>query len=145
MLKDISLKDIKDFQKRYNENVENKEIESKILKLGLREACLDNKKEYEFNIEVPKIKMYNQHESHQCNIYASLRMIKDILRKTSELDVDSLDISANYIAFFDKLEKVNSLYDELIENNNISIEFINSKVERYIGSYGTFYFCKKNY
>ena len=145
MEKDITLEDIKYFQCRYNENPNNKEIEEKIVNLGLREACSTNKENYEFkfNIEVPRVRIYNQFDSNQCNIYSSLRMIKDILRQSSDLAVDFLDISANYIAFFDKLEKVNAFYDELIECKNLSIGFINNKIDKYIGSYGTFYFCKK--
>lgn len=145
MRKDITLDDIKQFQRRYNENPKNREIEERIVNLGLREACSSNNENYEFkfNIEVPRVRIYNEFNSNQCNIYSSLRMIKDILRQSSDLAVDFLDISANYIAFFDKIEKVNTFYDELIECKNLSIGFINSKIDKYIGSYGTFYFCKK--
>lgn len=145
MERNITLDDIKKFQVRYNENKSNKEIESRIINFGLRQACATNKEKYEFkfNIEVPRVRIYNQFNSNQCNIYSSLRMIKDILRHESDLAVDFLDISANYIAFFDKLEKVNSFYDELIECKTLSIGFINNKIDKYIGSYGTFYFCKK--
>lgn len=99
--------------------------------------------EFKFNIEVPRVRIYNQFDSNQCNIYSSLRMIKDILRQNSNLAVDFLDISANYIAFYDKLEKVNTFYEELINCKSLSIGFINSNINKYIGSYGTFYFCKK--
>lgn len=145
MEKEITLDDIKNFQSRYNSDERNKQIESKIVELGLREACLTNKDNYEFkfNIEVPRVRIYNQFDSNQCNIYASLRMIKDILRQNSNLAIDFLDISANYIAFYDKLEKVNTYYEELINCKNISIGFINGNINKYIGSYGTFYFCKK--
>lgn len=145
MKKEITLEDIKYFQNRYNENPSNKQIETNIVNLGLREACSTNKENYEFkfNIEVPRVRIYNQFDSNQCNIYSSLRMIKDILRKTSDLAIDFLDISANYIAFYDKLEKVNSFYDDLINCKTLSIGFINNKIDKYIGSYGTFYFCKK--
>ncbi len=145
MKNEITLEDIKYYQELYNKNENNKQIENEIVTLGLREACLTNKENYEFkfNIEVPRVKTYNQFDSNQCNIYSSLRMIKDILRQTSDLATDFLDISANYIAFYDKLEKVNTYYDELINCKNISMGFINTKINKYIGSYGTFYFCKK--
>lgn len=145
MEKEITLDDIKSFQDRYNSDDRNKQIENEIVTLGLRKACLTNKDNYEFkfNIEVPRVKIYNQFDSNQCNIYASLRMIKDILRQNSNLAVDFLDISANYIEFYDKLEKVNTYYEELINCKSLSIGFINSNINKYIGSYGTFYFCKK--
>lgn len=145
MEKEITLNDIKKFQERYNSNDINKQIESKIVELGLRGACSTSKDNYEFkfNIEVPRVRTYSQFDSNQCNIYSSLRMIKDILRQNSNLAIDFLDISANYIAFYDKLEKVNTFYEELINCKSLSIGFINSNINKYIGSYGTFYFCKK--
>ena len=145
MNNEITLEDIKYYQQLYNKDENNKQIENDILSLGIREACSTNKENYEFkfNIEVPRVRIYYQFDSNQCNIYSSLRMIKDILRQNSDLAIDFLDISASYIAFYDKLEKVNTYYDELINCKNISMGFINTKIDKYIGSYGTFYFCKK--
>lgn len=143
MNKDITLEDIKSFEKKYN-NKQNKNVEDKIKKYGLKYACLNNKDyKFEFNLELPDVKIYNQFDSHECNIYAFLRVVKDILRKNTNLDVDNLDISANYISFYDKLEKINTLYNEIIDNNITNLNTIVEKTNSYIGSYGTFNSCRE--
>lgn len=144
MDKDITMNDIVSFKEQYTGNKKNVEIENKIRKLGIMKSSMDINKKYsfKFNIEVPEMKIYNQLDSHQCNIYAFLRVVKDIMRKTTDLDVKKLDLSANYINFFDRLEKANVLYNVLINCEDLSLEKINQDVNRYIGSFGTFYFCK---
>lgn len=145
MEKEILLEDICEFQKQYVEDINNLNIEKKIRKLGLMKASMDKKPKlkFKFNIEVPETKIYNQLNSHQCNIYAFLRVVKDIMRKNTNLNVDKIDLSSNYISFFDKLEKANTLYNDLLSSSDLSLEKINSKVNRYIGSFGTFHFCRE--
>lgn len=142
-MQELKMEDIFYFQEKYSENKENKNIENKIKTLGLKKASIQNSKKYEFkfNIEVPEVKIYNQQDSVQCNIYAFLRVVKDILRKNSDLKVENMDFSSTYIGFYDKLEKANVLYNTLIECPDLSIDTINTQVNRYIGNYGTFHFC----
>lgn len=147
MEKELKLEDIQYFSDRYKKNPKNLEIENKIKEVGILKSSIDEEKKeefrFEFNIETPEVKIYNQLGSHQCNTYAFLRVVKDILRNHSKLDVNSLDFSSNYINFFDKFEKANALYNQLIQLNSISLEEINQKVNQYIGSFGTFHFCKE--
>ena len=147
MKKEVRLEDIEYFINQYENNPKNLEIENKIRKHGILKSSIDSQKmgefQFQFNIETPEVKIYNQLGSHQCNIYAFFRVVKDILRESSELDVNSLDFSVNYINFYDKFEKVNALYNELISIDSLSLEIMNQKVNFYIGSYGTFHFCKE--
>lgn len=147
MKSEIALEDIDYFQKKYRENMENISIEKRIKELGIKRGSIRNQGsdilKFEFNIEVPDVKIYNQYNSYQCNIYAFLRVVKDILRKNTDLNVSELDLSSNYIHFFDQLEKSNSLYNDLIDCECLSLEKINAKVNQYIGSFGTFHFCRE--
>lgn len=142
MNKEIDLKDIMDFTKEYVSDNKNLEITNKIRNLGFMTSCLDNSKcdslEFKFNIEVPEANIYNQRGSQQCNIYAFLRVVKDIMRKRG---LEDINLSANYIAFFDKLEKINTLYNDLLNEDNLTIDKIRDKTNRYVGNYGTFHFC----
>lgn len=144
MNKNITLDDLKLFEEKYNKGF-NQKIENKIKRVGLREAYLNKKNEYsfKFNIEVPDVKIYNQFSSHQCNIYAFLRVAKDLIRNNTNIDVNNLNLSANYINFFDRLEKINMLYNELIMCKNMNIEIINNCVNNHIVSCGTFHSCKE--
>lgn len=144
MNKEISLKDIEEFAKEFENNNSNLEDRNKIKDLGIMTASKDTNKcsrlEFKFNVEVLEAKIYNQKESQQCNIYAFLRVVKDIMRKRG---LEDIDLSASYIAFFDKLEKINTLYNELIGDDNLTIDKIRDKTNRYVANYGTFHFCFK--
>lgn len=119
MKQEIELKDLELFRSKYEENKNNSKIEQSIKNNGLRKTCLNrdltSKYQYDFNIEIPKVKIYDQKKSYQCNIYAFLRVIKSMMQKENPtLDIDTLDLSTNYLDFYDKLEKINSCYNDLM-------------------------------
>lgn len=148
MKQEIEMKDLEQFRNKYKENNNNSKIEQSIKNIGLRKTCLNkdlaSKYQYDFNIEIPKVKIYDQKKSYQCNIYAFLRVIKSIMQKENPtLEIDTLDLSANYLDFYDKLEKVNSCYNDLMSQDTITLEDINNKVNRYVGIYGTFHYCRE--
>lgn len=146
MNKEIKLGDIAKYHEEYLENKDNVNIEKNIKEHGIEKACfnseLEEKQKYRFNIQIPEIKIYDQKDGYECNIYAFLRMIKSIMKKEGT-NIRGLDLSATYIDFYDKLEKVNTFYNELLKENNITLKMINEKANKYIGVFGTFNFCKK--
>lgn len=147
MNKEIKLGDILKYQKEYLNDENNINLENNIYENGLENACLDKElvknTSYKFNIQIPEMKMYDQKQSYECNIYAFLRMIKSIMKKDNSINTKGLDLSATYIDFYDKLEKVNMFYNELLKENDISLEMINEKANKYIVIAGTFNSCKK--
>lgn len=148
MKQEIEMKDLEQFRSKYQENKNNSKIEQSIKEYGLRKTCLNkdlaSKYQYDFNIEIPKVKIYDQKKSYQCNIYAFLRVVKSIMQKENPtLDINTLDLSANYLDFYDKLEKINTCYNELFSQDIITLEEINNKVNRYVGIYGTFHYCRE--
>lgn len=68
----------------------------------------------DFDIELDKYKVYNQGNSLTCWIYAAFNTIKRDIAKSLNLDEDKLDFSVNYISFYDRIEKLNKIYDEII-------------------------------
>lgn len=141
---EISEKDLKKFTQKYYGNPANTLAEEQIRKLGILKANQrDQKYRFRFNVKVPDVKIYNQYDSQQCNIYAFLRVVKDIMRQNPQLKAANLDLSANYINFYDKFEKINTLYNELIRDSRLTPEKIREKVDFYIGSFGTFHFCRE--
>ncbi len=148
MKKEIAVEDIVKFRNKYLENKNNSKIEQSIKEYGLRKTCLNkdlaSEYKYDFNIEIPKVKIYDQKKSSQCNIYAFLRVIKSIMQKENPtIDIDTLDLSANYLDFYDKLEKINTCYNDLLSLKEVTLEDINNKVNRYVGIYGTFHYCRE--
>ena len=73
MKEEISLEQIKEFKKLYNQDKTNKIIEDAITKNGLENACINRDVIIEnqpiFNIELPESKRYDQQDSFRCWIY----------------------------------------------------------------------------
>lgn len=147
MNKEIKLGDIKRYKDEYKRICKNKDLEEKIKDNGLKQACfnkdIEKNSKFKFNIQIPDVKTYDQKNSKECSIYAFLRVIKSIMKKDKSVNVRGLDLSATYIDFYDKLEKVNTFYNSLFKENNVTLDMINENADKYIGSFGTFNFCKK--
>lgn len=133
---DITLEDIKDFSKKYNNNSVNKIIENAITNNGLENTMLNREIIIEnqpvFNIELPESTRYDQKASYKCWIYAGFNMIKYNMAENLNIDVKNLKLSSNYISFFDRLEKANALYNQIAELDNVSLDYLE---ERHILDY----------
>lgn len=127
----ISLEQINKFRKIYNLDKTNKMIENTITKNGLENACINRDVIIEnqpvFNIELPESKRYNQQDSWKCWIYAGLNLIKHNIAKNLNMNVMDLELSNNYIAFFDKLEKSNNTYENIINTKDTSFDYIHKE------------------
>ena len=127
----IKLEDIKEFSKKYNANVQNKEIENKIKENGLIKACLNKKiieeNQGNFNIELSETKRYNQKESLRCWAFSGFNMIKRNMAENLNMDIMNFELSDNYIIFFHRLEKANFAYEKVITSKTTDITKIFKK------------------
>lgn len=124
----ISLEQIKKFRDIYSSNKTNKIIENAITKNGLENACINRDVIIEnqpiFNIELPESKRYDQQDSWKCWIYGGLNLIKYSIAKNLNINVIDLELSNNHIAFFDKLEKSNNAYENIINLENVEFDYL---------------------
>ena len=124
----ISLEQIDEFKKIYNSEKTNKIIENAITKNGFENACINRDIIIEnqpiFNIELPESKRYDQKDSWRCWIFGGLNLIKHNISKNLNMNVIDLELSNNHIAFYDKLEKSNNTYENIIDANNVDFEYI---------------------
>lgn len=122
---------INKFSKKYNSNPINKIMENAITKNGLENACIDNDIIIEnqpiFNIELPNTKRYDQKDNHKCWIYAGLNVIQYNMAENLNIDLEKFALSNNYIAFFDKLEKSNNQYENIINSDNLDWKYLNKE------------------
>lgn len=120
-MKEITAKQIEKFHVNYQKERQNKQQEKEIIEKGLEEACLNQKIVEEnkpiFNLELPESKRYDQKENHRCWIYAGLNVIKYNVAKNLNIDLKEFSLSNPYLAFFDKLEKSNTVYERIIHSN----------------------------
>ncbi len=120
---------IKRFSEEYNKDYINKIMENSITENGIENSCIDRKIIEEnqpiFNIELPDSKRYDQKDNFRCWIYSGLNFIQYDMAKNLNIDLKKFSLSNNYIAFFDKLEKSNNTYENIINIENTDWEYIN--------------------
>ena len=107
-MKNISKEKLKKFEKDFN-SVENKVITNSVTKNGFFYSC-ENYEEirntrYEFSVDLKQGDITNQKRSGRCWIFASTNFIRYFLIK--KLNIKNIELSQNYVAFYDKLEKCN--------------------------------------
>lgn len=150
----IKLEDIKEFSKKYNQDIGNKEIENKIKEEGLIKACLNKEiieeNEPNFNIELSETKRYNQKDSLRCWAFSGFNMIKRNIAENLNIDIINFELSDNYIIFFHRLEKANLAYEKTINSKSTDIMKIFKKVElkdvvEEVGHWQTFVNIVKKY
>ena len=142
----ISIEQIKRFKEIYNKDKTNKIIENAITKNGLENACINRDVIIEnqpvFNIELPESKRYDQESSWKCWIYGGLNVIKHNIAKNLGINVMDLELSSNYIAFYDKLEKSNNVYENIINCEKIDFDYINNEeIVSYCVTEGGYWDC----
>ena len=125
-MKSITLDNIKKYDKKYRSDSNNKIIENAIKNVGIDEFCLNAdvvSSTYNiFNIELPKSKIYDQGDSFRCWAFAGINFIKNNIASNLNVDPCEYALSINYIAFLDKLEKCNYIYNMVIENENFDLD-----------------------
>lgn len=153
-MKELGLKEIEQFSKRYNKSTKNKDIENKIKEYGIDKVCLNRKIIKEnppiFNLELEETKRYDQKESLRCWAFSGINVIKRNMADNLNMDIMQFELSDNFIAFFHRLEKANTTYEKVITGKTIDLEKIIKKgilkdpVEE-VGNWKTFISIVKKY
>ncbi len=73
-----------------------------------------------------------------------IRTIKNVVKhniaKNLNVDIMNLELSNTYISFFDKLEKSNNTYENVIEIENVDLDYIHKeKVMQYCVAEGGYW------
>ena len=66
-----------------------------------------------FSVEIPTMSATNQKSSGRCWIFAALNVLREKIAK--ELKIKDFELSQNFVAFYDRLEKVNYSLEAIIE------------------------------
>ncbi len=75
-----------------------------------------------FNIELPNTKIYYQEDSWLCWLYAGINFIENNVATNLNILPTDVNLSINYLSFFDKLEKSNAFYNIIIEKDNFDLK-----------------------
>ena len=128
-MKQIKLEDIKSFRKTYNKDKYNKIIENAITNNGVNEVALDqnilNENQMVFNIKLPKSKIRDQKASGRCWCFACLNFLKYNIANNMNIKIEDIELSANYLTFYDKFEKMNSILEEVLSLKKYDFDILN--------------------
>ena len=105
-------------RKKYEENKNNKVKERIFNNNPLIALIYDSEiKQFdEFNIEIDTHEVYNQYSTGRCWIMSGLNILRE--RVIDLLELPDFKLSANYIAFYDKLERFNYSLEMIIKHKN---------------------------
>lgn len=119
-MKEITNIFIEDVEKEYKENdiytiARHALSQSKISSI----AKVNEQTEFtrnRFSINLETLPVTNQKASGRCWIFAGCNVLREIIAK--KYDLKEFELSQNYVAFYDKLEKCNYLMESVIELKN---------------------------
>lgn len=130
-MKEIELRDIEQFSKIYNKNINNKNIENEIKQYGVDKVCINKKiideNPYSFNLELEETKRYDQKDSLRCWAFSGINVIKRNMANNLNMDIMDFELSDNFITFFHRLEKANTTYEKIITSKTIDLNKIVEK------------------
>lgn len=122
--KSISYDKIENYSEFYENNPISKVATKALSKNSIQEVCYDlpagSKMNYKFSLEISTMPVTNQKSSGRCWLFAALNVLREKLGKN--INVENIELSQNYIAFYDKFEKANFFLEKIIETANSPIE-----------------------
>ncbi len=129
-MKSITTTDLQKFHENYHHK-SNKTAEKQITKHGIERFTLNRKILREnpsrFNLQLPSYHIYDQHDSGRCWCFSGLNLIEGNIAKNLNIVPHRLVLSANFITFYDKLEKTNYLFNYILEND-LSLQKLHQEV-----------------
>lgn len=72
-----------------------------------------NHNQFKFSHEIPTMEATNQKASGRCWIFAGLNVLREIIGK--KYNIENFEFSQNYVAFYDKLEKINFYFESVLK------------------------------
>jgi bleomycin hydrolase len=108
-MKSIDLNLLESWEKVYNEDIANLVLKRALTKNELQTIALKQESvpftSFKFSKEIKTLPVANQEKTGRCWIFAGLNVLREIIAKRYGLK--EFELSQNYIAFYDKLEKIN--------------------------------------
>ena len=119
-MKKISFEDLT----KYQENYDQKPVQNALRRVLMKNELLTlfDKQEqksltqFKFSHEIKTLPVTYQKQSGRCWIFAGLNLLREII--ASKYDLKDFELSQNYTAFYDKLEKINyfiEIMDDFLE------------------------------
>lgn len=123
MTKEINSKILADFRKNLNQDASNNVLKNAVGQVGIfrtaQNADAKRRLNPTFNVTVPTGKVSNQKRSGRCWLFSSLTNLRTEF--AMKYNVKDFELSQNYLSFWDRLEKANYFYQNIIETSALPI------------------------
>ena len=119
-MKEIKISDLRKIEKEYLSDkacaVARHALSNTDISVVALTKDLDSEKDFQFDIDLKTMPVTDQKASGRCWIFAACNFMREIIGK--KIGVKNFELSQSYIAFYDKLEKLNFTLNALIETIN---------------------------
>lgn len=116
-MKGIKLEKIKEYNNKFYANSQNQVMANVLANNDMINTIrLSERRPYnrhEFEIDIKTMTATNQNNSGRCWIFAALNVLREIVAK--KCDIKEFELSQSFVAFYDKLEKINYKLENVIE------------------------------
>ncbi len=116
-MKEIDKESLDAFESSFSENPANRVAMNAAVKNGItpliRDAALEQRVPFAFSLELEAGKVTDQKNSGRCWMFAALNTMR--LQVMKNLNLKNMELSQNYILFFDKLEKANYFLENILD------------------------------
>lgn len=123
-MKSVAIEKIKKYNENYLKNEKNKIMQNVLFENEITQSVRvhDQVKydQHKFTIDIPTMRCTNQKSSGRCWIFAALNVLRELVAK--KCGIDDFELSQNYVAFFDKFEKINFLLEAILELKDVNYD-----------------------
>ncbi len=117
MMKEIKKENLDAFVKIVHDNDPNGIIQKAVINNGIEAVAKNIKSEtnmqFTFSHEIKTGEITNQKKSGRCWMFAGMNILREEIMKKCNLE--TFELSENYILFYDKLEKANYFYENILD------------------------------
>lgn len=130
-MKSIELNELENLRKEYLENAKARVVRNALTNNDVStiscvfEATMDNPNL--FSIDIETLPVTNQQASGRCWIFSSMNVLRNMIAK--KYGIEDFELSQNYIAFYDKLEKINFFLECVLQEKESPLD---SETMRYL-------------
>ncbi|MFC6323750.1 C1 family peptidase [Companilactobacillus baiquanensis] len=121
--KEINKEILADFRKNLNQDATNNVLKNSVAQVGIFKTAQNieaNRLNPTFNIEVPTGRVSNQKRSGRCWLFSALTNLRTEF--AIKYKMKDFELSQNYLSFWDRLEKANYFYQNIIETANLPVD-----------------------
>lgn len=116
-MNDVSLSLIEKFRDHTENSAFDRAMMNALTKHNVKDVAFTNRgleeAQFAFSVNVPTMEVTNQKQSGRCWIFAALNLFREEIAE--KCNIEKFELSQNYIAFWDKFEKINFFYESMIE------------------------------